>query len=101
MIRPVHRFCLALVACFALARPAAAEAVMKAGDYVAIIGDSITEQKLYSLYMEDYLLMCQPARRPAGHAVRLGRRNVVGLCRPAWPTTCSAFIRPWPPPASA
>ena len=34
---------------------------LKPDDYVAIIGDSITEQKLYSLYMEDYLLMCQPA----------------------------------------
>ena len=26
-----------------------------------MIGDSITEQQLYSLYIEDYLLMCQPA----------------------------------------
>ena len=34
---------------------------LKAGDNVAIIGDSITEQKLYSVYMEDYLLMCKPA----------------------------------------
>lgn len=32
------------------------------GDRVAIIGDSITEQKLYSVYMEDYLLMCQPKK---------------------------------------
>lgn len=30
------------------------------GDLVAICGDSITEQKLYSLYIADYLLMCQP-----------------------------------------
>jgi lysophospholipase L1-like esterase len=30
------------------------------GDRVAIIGDSITEQKQYSLYIEDYLLMCKP-----------------------------------------
>ncbi len=63
MIRPVHRFCLAFIACFALARAAAAEAVMKAGDYVAIVGDSITEQRLYSLFMEEYLLMCQPVPR--------------------------------------
>ena len=40
---------------------ASAETVLKPDDYVAIIGDSITEQRLYSLYMEDYLLMCQPA----------------------------------------
>ena len=35
---------------------------LQSGDYVAVIGDSITEQRLYSLYIEDYLLMCQPAR---------------------------------------
>ena len=34
---------------------------LKANDYVAICGDSITEQKLYSVFIEDYLLMCQPA----------------------------------------
>jgi len=33
---------------------------LKPGDYVAVCGDSITEQKLYSLFIEDYLLMCQP-----------------------------------------
>jgi lysophospholipase L1-like esterase len=31
-------------------------------DTVAICGDSITEQRLYSVFMEDYLLMCQPAQ---------------------------------------
>jgi len=39
---------------------ASAELALKPDDYVAIIGDSITEQKAYSVYMEDYLLMCQP-----------------------------------------
>lgn len=34
---------------------------LQQGDYVAVIGDSITEQRLYSLYIEDYLLMCKPA----------------------------------------
>jgi len=33
---------------------------MESGDFIAIVGDSITEQKMYSLYMEDYLLMCEP-----------------------------------------
>ncbi len=37
-----------------------AEPGLTKGDYVAVIGDSITEQQLYSLYIEDYLLMCQP-----------------------------------------
>jgi lysophospholipase L1-like esterase len=36
----------------------AAEPVLKPGDRVAIIGDSITEQKLYSKYVECYLLAC-------------------------------------------
>lgn len=34
---------------------------LQPGDLVAICGDSITEQKLYSLFIEEYLLMCQPA----------------------------------------
>jgi lysophospholipase L1-like esterase len=42
-------------------RAAAAEVGLKPGDAVAINGDSITEQKLYSVFIEDYLLMCQPA----------------------------------------
>ena len=36
-------------------------AQLRAGDMVAICGDSITEQKQYSVFIEDYLLMCQPA----------------------------------------
>lgn len=39
----------------------AAEAGLKNGDVVAVCGDSITEQKQYSVLIEDYLLMCQPA----------------------------------------
>src|SRR4051812_28448543 len=39
------------------------EPKLKSGDFVAVIGDSITEQRLYSVYMEDYLLMCQPAEK--------------------------------------
>jgi len=38
----------------------AAEPGLQQGDYVAVIGDSITEQKLYSVYIENYLLMCKP-----------------------------------------
>jgi len=39
-------------------------------DLVAICGDSITQQKLYSLYIEDYLVMCQP--RTGLQAVQFG-----------------------------
>jgi lysophospholipase L1-like esterase len=35
--------------------------VIEKGDTVAVCGDSLTEQKVYSVYIEDYLLMCQSA----------------------------------------
>lgn len=38
----------------------AADLLLKKGDRVAIVGDSITEQKQYSKYMELYLLACVP-----------------------------------------
>lgn len=34
--------------------------VLKVGDRLAICGDSITEQRMYSRLMEDYLTMCVP-----------------------------------------
>src|SRR5437762_10233891 len=34
--------------------------LLKRGDRLAICGDSITEQKMYSRLMEDYLTMCVP-----------------------------------------
>jgi len=34
--------------------------VLEKGDRLAIIGDSITEQKLYSVFIESYLLACYP-----------------------------------------
>src|ERR1035438_302034 len=34
--------------------------VLRQGDRVAICGDSITEQKMYSRLMEDYLTVCVP-----------------------------------------
>src|SRR6476469_4824649 len=39
------------------------ERLVRPGDMVAVIGDSITEQKQYSVFIEDYLLMCQPAEK--------------------------------------
>ena len=44
-----------------LAVPLSAEPVLRSGDLVAVCGDSITEQRLYSLYLQQYLLLCQPA----------------------------------------
>ena len=37
----------------------AEDAKLEKGDLLAICGDSITEQKMYSAYMETYLLACQ------------------------------------------
>lgn len=57
--RVIH---LTLILLVAMVLPVAAETHLKSGDVVAVCGDSITEQKLYSVYVEDYLLMCKPAR---------------------------------------
>ena len=43
-----------------LKAPAAHGLALRRGDQLAICGDSITEQKLYSRIMEDYLTMCVP-----------------------------------------
>ena len=43
-----------------LGLPVRADCLMQPGDVLGIGGDSITEQHLYSAFMEDYLLMCQP-----------------------------------------
>ena len=37
-----------------------ADLLLQPNDTLAICGDSITAEHLYSAYMEDYLLMCQP-----------------------------------------
>ncbi|HUT32879.1 MAG TPA: SGNH/GDSL hydrolase family protein [Planctomycetota bacterium] len=57
VIRGVWLALAVAVACFA------GEAKLQDGDFVAVIGDSITEQKQYSVFIEDYLLMCQPAAK--------------------------------------
>src|SRR3954469_14954640 len=43
-----------------LPAPKYSSLLLKKGDRVAICGDSITEQKMYSRIMEDYLTMCVP-----------------------------------------
>jgi len=40
----------------------AGQGVLQDGDFVGICGDSITEQKQYSVFIESYLLMCQPVK---------------------------------------
>jgi lysophospholipase L1-like esterase len=46
-----------------LPAPALHGLFLKEGDRLAICGDSITEQKMYSRIMEDYLTMCVPELR--------------------------------------
>jgi lysophospholipase L1-like esterase len=43
-----------------VAAPQPTHLVLRRGDRLAICGDSITEQKMYSRIMEDYLTMCVP-----------------------------------------
>jgi lysophospholipase L1-like esterase len=71
----------------------AAEAKLQEGDSVAVIGDSITEQRLYTMFIEDYLLMCQPA--PKLRAMQFGwggetaggfRGRMANDCLPFKPT---------------
>ncbi len=50
-----------LLASAGLSGAGAAELALKSGDFVAVVGDSITEQKQYSVFIEDYLLMARPA----------------------------------------
>ena len=47
-----------------------ADPVLKPNDVVAICGDSITQRQVYSAYIEDYLLMCQPV--PGIRTVQFG-----------------------------
>jgi lysophospholipase L1-like esterase len=42
--------------------PVFADFLVQPHDVVGICGDSITQQHLYSAFMEDYLLMCQPTQ---------------------------------------
>lgn len=51
---------LPLAAALALA-PARADLLLQPNDLLAVGGDSITQQKRYSVLIEDYLLMCRPA----------------------------------------
>ena len=75
-----------------------AESILPANARVAVIGDSITEQKLYSKYIETYLLACTgrsdihvfqfgwSGERAGGFAARL--ENDLAIFGPNVATTC-------------
>jgi lysophospholipase L1-like esterase len=81
-----------------LKAPKAPGLVLKAGDRLAICGDSITEQKMYSRIMEDYLTVCAPelkvtvrqygwsGERAPGFLARM--TNDCLLFKPTIATTC-------------
>lgn len=52
---------------------------LQPSDTIAICGDSITEQKLYSVFIEDYLLMCQPTTNLAAHQFGWGGERADGF----------------------
>lgn len=67
------RPCAILVLCFASASFGQApprKAELKKGVRLAIVGDSITEQKLYSRFLADYLTACHPELDP--HVFQFG-----------------------------
>src|SRR5262245_14536475 len=100
-------FAFALVLLPGLVR--AAEPVLKPGDRVAIVGDSITEQKLYSKYVEAYLLACSgvpdvkvfqfgwSGETASGFAARL--ENDLAVFKPTVATLCYGMndggYQPW------
>jgi lysophospholipase L1-like esterase len=56
-------YLLVFLAFFPVLAPA--ESVFRPGDVYTMCGDSITQQEIYSMDIEDYILMCQPV-----HGVR-------------------------------
>lgn len=63
--------------CSAAETPAAG--ALKDGDHVAVVGDSITEQKQYSVYIEAYLLACQPAKNLSATQFGWGGETALGF----------------------
>jgi hypothetical protein len=62
-----------------LKAPAPSKLVLKKGDRLAICGDSITEQKMYSRLIEDYLTMCVPELKVAARQYGWGGERAPGF----------------------
>jgi hypothetical protein len=60
-MKSLHLIAAARCACAPFTHAESVPAVLRVGDSVAITGDSITQQKSYSVLIEKYLLMCQRA----------------------------------------
>jgi len=85
-----------LLSCFTGASAKEAEAprngILKKGQRVAIVGDSITEQKLYSKFIELYLTACLPDLDL--HCIQLGWG---GETAPGFAARMNNDLLPWKP----
>ena len=92
-------FALVFACCLAATQSGVSQdLILKRGDRIAVVGDSITEQKMYSRFMELYLLACVPeldltmyqfgwsGERAPGFARRM--LNDFAPWRPTVVTTC-------------
>ncbi len=66
---------------------------LKKGDRLAICGDSITEQKMYSRIMETYLTVCVPHLDVTVRQFGWSGEKAPGFLAP-WRTTRCVSIRP-------
>ncbi len=106
---------LPLLSLFLAAVSLRAESILPPNARVAVIGDSITEQKIYSKYIETYLLACTgrsdikvfqfgwSGERAGGFAARL--ENDLAVFNPNVATTCYGMndgsYRPYAPEVGA
>jgi len=83
---------LLLAPSFTAAAEPASPSVLKKGHRVAIVGDSITEQKLYSKFIETYLTACLPQLEL--HVIQLGWG---GETAPGFANRMNNDLLPWRP----
>jgi lysophospholipase L1-like esterase len=83
---------LMLLSSLTRAEETAKESVLKKGSRVAIVGDSITEQKLYSKYIETYLTVCLSDLEL--HVIQLGWS---GETAPGFANRMNNDLLPWKP----
>ena len=77
--------------------PAAGKLLLEKGDRLAICGDSITEQKMYSRAMETYLTVCTPELARKTIASPSFTSPVIRRCFGAMrPIACSRLRTPKP-----
>lgn len=83
---------LAFVLCAAVPPAPPAGPVLKKGSRVAVVGDSITEQKLYSRYLELYLSACLPQLD-----LRVIQLGWSGETAPGFANRMNNDLLPWKP----